>query len=75
MLSLSQTSKNATFLFFIFYVFSSTKSKNKRAKKVLPGSLEYWHWWEGGGGRERGIKMNTVQIVYTHVCKSKNDTC
>jgi hypothetical protein len=29
----------------------------------------------GGGGRERGRKMNMVQIMYTHVCKCKNDTC
>jgi hypothetical protein len=25
----------------------------------------------GRGGR----RMNTVQIMYTHVCKCKNDTC
>jgi hypothetical protein len=36
-LSLSQTSKNAVFL-TIAYVYSSTKSENKRAEQVLPGS-------------------------------------
>jgi hypothetical protein len=31
---------------------------------------------EGGrGGRERSRRLNMVQIMYTHVCKCKNDTC
>jgi hypothetical protein len=29
----------------------------------------------GGDGRERGTKMNTVQMIHAHVCKNKNDTC
>jgi hypothetical protein len=29
----------------------------------------------GGGNGEKGRRMNTVQITYTHVCKCKNDTC
>jgi hypothetical protein len=29
----------------------------------------------GGDGGERGRRMNTIQIMYTHVCKCKNDTC
>jgi hypothetical protein len=33
----------------IFYVFSSTKSKNKRAEQVLPGSS----WGPGWGGKGR----------------------
>jgi hypothetical protein len=33
-----------------------------------------WHQWDWGSGRERGRRMNVVQIMYTHVCKSKNDT-
>jgi hypothetical protein len=33
--------KNAMFLFFIFYVFSSTKSENRRLEQVL---------LRGGGG-------------------------
>jgi hypothetical protein len=42
-LSLSQTSKNAVFL-IVSYVFSSTKSENKRAEQVLPrgGRREGW---------------------------------
>jgi hypothetical protein len=28
-----------------------------------------------GGGGERGRRMNIVQIMYTHVCKCKNDKC
>jgi hypothetical protein len=31
--------------------------------------------WEGAGGGERGRRMNMVQIMCTHVCKCKNDTC
>jgi hypothetical protein len=30
---------------------------------------------ERGGGRKRDRRMNMMQIMYTHVCKSKNDTC
>jgi hypothetical protein len=30
-----------------------------------------WYKWEG----EKGRRMNTVQIRYTHVSKCKNDTC
>jgi hypothetical protein len=29
----------------------------------------------GGGDRERGWRVNMVQILCTHVCKCKNDTC
>jgi hypothetical protein len=43
-LSLSQTTNNAVFL-NIFYVFSSTKSKNKRAEQV---QTEGWEGGEGG---------------------------
>jgi hypothetical protein len=42
----------------ISYVFSSTKSENKRVEHVLPGS--------GGEGKE-------AQTMHTHVCKCKND--
>jgi hypothetical protein len=53
--------------------FSFTKSENSRAEEVLPG---------GVGIRGRGEKLgnvcsrvNIVQILCTHVCKQKNDTC
>jgi hypothetical protein len=32
---------------------------------------EGWHWWEEGGGGERGRRMNVMQIMYTQVCKCK----
>jgi hypothetical protein len=44
---------------FLFYVFSSKISENKRAKQVLPGS---------GVGRGE-----VAQIMYIHVSKFKND--
>jgi hypothetical protein len=59
--------KNTMFFFlsFIFY---------KIQEQVL--------WWEGeidtSGSEEmagKGDKMNMVQILRTHVCKGKNDTC
>jgi hypothetical protein len=34
-----------------------------------------WPRWEEGGDGVRGRRMNVVQIMYTHVCKGKNDTC
>jgi hypothetical protein len=37
-LSSSQASKNAMFFLIIFYVFSSTKSENKRVEQILHGS-------------------------------------
>jgi hypothetical protein len=60
--------------FFIFYVFSSTKWENRRAEQVL------WGKPVGTGGRgdvagEKGRMMKMMKIMYTHVCKYKNDTC
>jgi hypothetical protein len=56
--------------------FYSTKSENRRAEQILPRRrCGVWHWWEGRHGGERGRRMNMVQIMYTHVCKCKNDTC
>jgi hypothetical protein len=37
-LPLPQTSKKCHVFCFNFYVFSSTKSENKRAEQVLPGA-------------------------------------
>jgi hypothetical protein len=31
-------------------------------------------WMGRGGGWERAGRVNTVQIMYTHICKGKNDT-
>jgi preprotein translocase subunit YajC len=54
-LSLSQTSKNV--VFFLFYVFSSTKSENKQVEQVLPGD---------------GIVGEVAQIMDTQVRKCEN---
>jgi chloramphenicol O-acetyltransferase len=54
-----KASKNAI-VFLISYVFSSTKSENKRMELVLPRS----------GTRVVGSKM--AQTMYTHVSKYKN---
>jgi hypothetical protein len=51
-----KVAKMSCFL-IIFYVFSSTKSENKRVEQVQPG-------------RCRG---GVAQIMYTHVSKCKND--
>jgi hypothetical protein len=32
-------------------------------------------WWKERGGKERGRRMDVVQIMYSHVCKCKNDIC
>jgi hypothetical protein len=29
----------------------------------------------GKGKGKKGRRINTAQIIYTHVCKCKNDTC
>jgi hypothetical protein len=59
------------FLCFLFY-----KIGEQEGKKVLSeGEVGGLHWWEGGGGRKRGRRMNTVETMYTHVCKCKTDTC
>jgi hypothetical protein len=60
------------FLFFIFYVFSPTKSEDRTSSVRWGGD---WHWWEGRVGREGGRRMNMVHIMCTHVCKCKNDSC
>jgi hypothetical protein len=39
----------------VFYVFSSTKSENRRVDQALRGGC--WYWWEQGGGGERGRRM------------------
>jgi hypothetical protein len=58
-------------------LFFPTKSENRRAEQVLLGWMgeSGWYQWEGeyvGNGYKR-VKM--VQILCTHVCKWKNETC
>jgi hypothetical protein len=54
---------------FFFYKIGAQEGRTGSAQEV--GG---WHW-----GREevtgKGRRMNIVQIMYTHVCKCKNDTC
>jgi hypothetical protein len=50
----------------ISYVFSSTKSENKREEQVLPKSRE-------AGGEQWGWSGEVAQTIYTHVSKCKND--
>jgi hypothetical protein len=53
--------------------FSFTKSENKRAEQILRGGVGT----SGRGeimGKGHG-RVNIVQILCTHVCKWKNDTC
>jgi hypothetical protein len=56
-------------IFFSFFCFSSIKYENRRVEQVLPKEV---------GGREvvvgKGYRR-VVQILSTHVCKYKNDTC
>jgi hypothetical protein len=64
---------------FVLGRFSAVKSQlgcsHVELKLLFFGGGAVWHrWWVVGGG-ERGRRMNTVQIVCIHVCKSKNDTC
>jgi hypothetical protein len=59
---------------FHFFYFFFYKLENRRVEQALPT------WGRlvpvgGGGGRERGRRMNIVQIMCTHVCKCENDTC
>jgi hypothetical protein len=52
--------------------FSFTKLGNRRAEQVLPGGLVLVG---GGRWRRNGIGMvNIMQLLYTHVCKWKNET-
>jgi hypothetical protein len=58
----------------MFYVFSSTKSENRKLVQVLLwGRGSVLTLVGGGGSREEGKRVNIVQIMYTHVCKYKND--
>jgi hypothetical protein len=53
--------------------FSFTKPENKRAEQILPGGVG-----TSGSGEEVGKRcrrMDVVEILCTHVCKQKNETC
>jgi hypothetical protein len=59
--------KNAMFLLLSFKIFLL---QNERKEGGISSA-----WRQRGGGRERGRRINAVQIMYTHVSKCKNDTC
>jgi hypothetical protein len=60
----------------MFFFFSSIKLENKRVEQALPkyGKGDDTSW-RGKVVGKKGKRMNTVQIIYTHVCKCKVDTC
>jgi hypothetical protein len=56
------------------FYFSFTKSENRSAEQVLSGG---WGVGTSRRGKEEGKvwgRLNVVQILYTHVCRWKNDT-
>jgi hypothetical protein len=54
-----------------FFIF--TKLENRRVKQVLPGEVVTHERGEDIGKGCR--RVNIVQILCTHECKWKNDTC
>jgi hypothetical protein len=66
--------KTSCFSFYLLWFFFY-KIGEQEVRKCSAWVVGCWHQWEGEGGRENGKRINTVQIVYTYVCKSKNDTC
>jgi hypothetical protein len=41
-----------------------SKTENRKVKQVLPGD---WYPWENGGYKERGRRVNMVEIICTYV--------
>jgi hypothetical protein len=73
-------SKKATFflLSFMFFLLQNwrTGGQNRFCPEVEVGGLGECFGTRGRKrGWERGRRMNTVQIMYTYICKCKNDTC
>jgi hypothetical protein len=56
-------------LSFFFYKIREQEGR------TCPVGEESWYQWEVEGSRERGRRVNMVQILCTHVCKYKNDSC
>jgi hypothetical protein len=67
--------KMPCFSFSLFMLFFLLQNQRTGGQNRFCGGKEGWYQWEGEGGREGGKRMNTVQIIYTYVCKCKNDTC
>jgi hypothetical protein len=62
-------------MFLLFFLFSSTKMRTGGQNRSCLGKGSGLQQWEGevtGKGEKR---VNTMQKIFTHVCKCKNDTC
>jgi hypothetical protein len=59
--------KQAKMSLFSFFLY-------KIGEQVLLGG-ERWYQKEEGGGRKGCRRVNMLQVLCTHVCKCKNDTC
>jgi hypothetical protein len=55
---------------FFFFIFSPTKSENRRVEQTLPRG-EGWHWWEGGGAGQGSSRVNTCNKMCTHIVNAK----
>jgi hypothetical protein len=63
---LSYTNKHVFFLSF-------SKSENKQVEQVLPGGGGWYQWRQEVG--KCCMRMKIAQILCTHVCNWKNETC
>jgi hypothetical protein len=57
------------FSFYLFFFYKIEPKGNTGSAGVGGGTDEL-----GRGGREREMRINTLQIMHTHVCKCKNVT-
>jgi hypothetical protein len=51
------------------------QNQSRKVKQVLPGVGKVGTGRKGEVAEKDGRRMNMVKIMYTHVCKCKNDTC
>jgi hypothetical protein len=63
--------KLAKTLYFSFSLLSFFFYKSREMEGRTGGEGKDWHLWEG----RRWQRINTVQIMCTHVCKCKNGIC
>jgi hypothetical protein len=66
--------KSAKMSCFILYVMLFLLQNQRTGVGNRFFGVHGWHWWEWGGGGERGWWLNLVQTMYACVCKCKNDT-
>jgi hypothetical protein len=60
-------------LSFVFYLPQNQRKEGRSG--TARGRVLRVHWWETLAGGESGRRMNMVKIMYTHICKRKNDNC